>query len=150
MAFKAGDEIVRSAWPASVTVSEATDFPNLTNTTFQPGSPVCATTFTAADSGRAGVAVAANMRESANNTRVFVSFEVYEGTSASGTLLWPALAIYGVSTTGFTGEVMGVGNFTVVDGLTPGATHYIRTMHMVEAGTASDIFDRRLVVIPLP
>lgn len=150
MAFEAGEEISIAAWPESVSVTEETNFLEISSTTFIPGSPACEALFLSPSSGRVGVVVSGSLQEQANNTRVFLSFEVYEGTSASGTLVWDAEATYGVSTSGFTGGAMTLGNFTIVRPLTPGVAHYVRTMHMVEAGATSDLFSRRLVVIPLP
>lgn len=149
--IKAGDAISTTWWPEAVTVLEDTDQLDITSTSATAGSPACSTTFVAPSSGRVGVAVAAEMRESAPGSRLFVGYELYEGTSAAGTLKQAYRVQFGVSTSGDTtaSEFMTHGNMTMVEGLTAGATHFIRTMHQTEGGATNDIGHRRLVVIPL-
>ena len=147
----AGDLIESAWWPESVTVQENTDQLNVTSTTSIAGSPECSTTFVAGMSGRAGVCVGAEIRndDTAGN-RLFVQFEI-RLTNSSGAIHTAAVVTRGVSTTGDTtaSQFMVFGNMTMVEGLTPGATYFIRTMHRVDGGTTNDIGHRRLVVIPL-
>ena len=150
--IKTGEIVETEWWPESVTVTEDTDISDISSTSFTPGSPVCATTFVAPRSGRVGVAVSAEMREESLGNRLFVSYEIYQGTSAAGTLVRSARAGFGVSTNGDAGgtsQFMTLGNMSMVENLVEGATHYIRTMHSVDAGTTNDIGLRRLTVIPL-
>lgn len=150
--IQAGDEIDARWWPDSVRVVENTDQLNITSTSFTAGSPECSTTFVAPLSGRVRVTVAAEMRndDTAGN-RVFVSFEIRLGTVA-GAVHTAASVGRGVSTTGDTSasQFMTHGNSSMVDALTPKATYFIRTMHLVGGGTTNDIGHRRLVVIPVP
>ena len=103
-------------------------------------------------SGRVGVVVAAEMRQQdPGGNRLFVQFELRLGSTSAGTLIVGAVVARGVSTTGdvTASEFMTFGNMSMVDGLTPGSTYFIRTMHRVDGGTTNDIGHRRLVVIPL-
>lgn len=147
-----GQEISAMWWPDSVRVAEATDQLDITSTSFIAGTPECSTTFVAALSGRALVAWAAEMRndDTAGN-RLFVSFEVRLGTSA-GAVFLAASAFRSVSTSGDTtaSSYMIHGNTLMLEGLTPKATYFIRTMHQVAGGTTNDIGYRRVCVIPLP
>lgn len=149
--IRAGDEVSLGAWPESVTVTENTDLLNLSNTVFAAGSPECSVTFMAPASGRVGVCVAAEMREQDATNRLQVAFELYEGSTSGGTLKQAARVQFGVSTSGdgTAGEFQIHGNMVMIDGLTAGVTHFVRTMHMVAGGTLNDIGHRRLVVIPL-
>lgn len=151
--IKVGDEISTEWWPEAVTVTEDTDQLNITSTSYIPGTPEAGVGFVTPKTGRVGIVVAADMRnnDTAGN-RLFVSFEVYEGTSASGALVLSPTAARGVSTSGDTtgSEAMRHGNMSMVEGLTPGVDHYVRVMFQVAGGTTNDIFHRSLVVIPLP
>lgn len=147
----AGAEIDAGWWPESVRVVENTDQLDVTSTTFIAGTPECSTTFIAPLSGRVAVVVAAELRQSESNQRIFVSFEI-RLTDSSGAVHTAAAIYRGVSTTGdATGsEYMTHGNMSMVDGLTPKATYFIRAMHMTAGGTANDIGHRRVCVVPVP
>lgn len=150
--FKAGEQIVSEWWPESVTVTESTDQLNITSTSYTAGSPECGVTFVAPRTGRVGIALSAEMRnQDTGGNRVLVAPEVYLGTSSAGTLVLAPTVARGVSTTGDTtaSEFMNHGNFSMLDGLTAGATYFVRVMHQVTGGTTNDIGERRLVVIPL-
>lgn len=152
VSIKTGDHIKAEWWPESVEDDDSTSITNITSTSYIAGSPACEVTFTTPPSGRIGVAVAAGMTEQSAGDRVLVSFEVYEGTSASGTLKQSARDSRGVTTNGDTGaggETV-LGNMTMVDGLTPLVTHYARIVYKVDAGTTNDISRRRIIVIPMP
>lgn len=150
--IRAGDVISTTWWPESVRVEENTDQASISSTTFVTGSPVCSTTFVAPTSGRVAVIVAAEMREDSAGDRVFVTFEMYLGTSSAGTLVQSAKEVRGVSTNGYTGvsQFMTLGNMTMIEALTGGSTYYIQAMHRVDGGALNDIGHRRLCVIPLP
>lgn len=151
--IRVGDEISTEWWPEAVSVTEDTDQLNVTSTAWTAGSPEAGVTFVAPKSGRVGVVVGAEMRnqDTAGN-RIFVSFELYQGSSSSGTLLIAPVAARGVSTSGDTtaSEFHTHGNMSMVESLAAGSTHYVRAMHQVIGGTTNDIGHRRLVVIPLP
>lgn len=148
--IQAGDPINAEWWPDSVRVVENTDQLDQTSTSAIAGSPECSTTFIAPDSGRVMVQVAAELRndDTAGN-RIFVTFEIRLGSSA-GAVHTAAVVHRGVSTTGDTtaSQFMTHGNMSMVEGLTPRATYFIRTMQLVSGGTTNDIGHRRLCVIP--
>ena len=147
-----GDLIDTDWWPESVTVTENTDQLDVSSTSFIAGTPECSTTFVAPRSGRVGVCVGSEMRnDSTGGLRILVSFEIRLKDSA-GAVHTAALIQRGVSTTGDTtaSQFMVLGNMTMVELLTPGATYFIRTMHRVDGGVVNDLGHRRLVVIPLP
>ena len=152
--IKAGDDISAEWWPDSVEVEENTAQSNISSTSFVAGSPECGVGFTSPRTGRIAVCVSGGLVEQSAGDRVFLAFEVYRGTSASGTLVRSARTGFGISTSGDTtaggsGEQVH-GNMAMVDGLTPGVDHYARTVHSVDAGATNDITRRRLTVIPLP
>lgn len=150
--IEAGDLISTAWWPESVQVSDDSDILDITSTSFIAGTPECSTTFVAPMSGRVGVVVAAEIRNSDTaGNRVNVTFEMRLGTTSAGTLVVAADIVRGVGTTGDTtaSQFMVHGNMTMVQGLTAGSTYFIRTMHKVDGGTTNDIGNRRLVVIPL-
>lgn len=150
--IEAGDLISATWWPESVQAEELTDILDVTSTVFIAGTPACSTTFVAPMSGRVGVVVSAEMRNSdTGGNRINVTFELRLGTTAAGTLIVAADIVRGVGTTGDTtaSQFMIHGNMTMLQNLTPGSTYFIRTMHKVDGGTTNDIGARRLVVIPL-
>lgn len=152
--IKAGDEISKDWWPESVEAQDATTISNITSTSFIPGTPELGVGFISAKTGRCAVCVSAGMFEQSAGDRLFVSFEVYEGTSASGTLVRSArtgngISTHGDTTAGGSGEMV-KGNMTMVEGLTPNVDHYARVVHSVDGGTTNDLRQRRITVIPLP
>lgn len=149
--IKAGDEIEAGWWPPAMTVREGTDQLDVTSVTFIAGSPECGVTFVAPLTGRVAVCVQASIDQESAGNRGFVSFEVYEGTSAAGTLRQAAREQYGVSSAGnAASEEQCWGSMAMVSNLTAGATHYVRTVHRVDAGNQNDFRFRALVVFPLP
>ena len=152
--IRPGDDISAEWWPDSVEAFSTLQISNITSTSWIPGTPEVGVQFVSARTGRAGVCVSAGMTEQSAGDRLFVSFEVYEGTSASGTLVRSVRAGNGISTSGDTtagGSAEQVhGNMALVDGLTPFVDHYARIVFQVDAGTTNDVRHRRITVIPLP
>lgn len=152
--IQAGDLIASAWWPESVESEDATLNANITSTAFIAGTPEVGVGFTSPSSGRVAVCVAAAFMEQSAGDRVLVSFEVYQGTSAAGTLKRSARSIFGVSSNGDTtaagGLEHGHGNMIMVDNLTAGVAHYARLVHAVDAGTTNDVTRRRITVVPLP
>lgn len=147
----AGGEIDANWWPESVRIVENTDQVNVSSTTFIAGSPECSGTFIAPLSGRVAVIVAAELIQQEVSNRIFVSFEI-RLTNSAGAVHTAAVVHRGVSTTGDAtpSAFMSHGNMSMVDGLTPKATYFIRTMQIVSGGTTNDIGHRRVCVIPVP
>lgn len=138
--------------PPAAAAGDSTVISNMTSTTFIPGTPVVACTFTAPASGRVKITVGGAMRDDAGLNRVIMAPEVYEGTNASGTL------VLGTSNTVLTevsspAEATGyyyTSRSSVLDGLTPGATYYARLVRRVTGGSTCDIARRDIIVRPLP
>lgn len=152
--IKAGDEITTEWWPESVEAQDATTISNITSTSFIAGTPELGVNFVSAKTGRCAVCVSAGMFEQSAGDRLFISFQVYEGDDATGVLVRSArtgngISTHGDTTAGGSGEMV-KGNMTMVEGLTPGVTHYARVMHSVDGGTTNDLRQRRITVIPLP
>lgn len=148
----AGAQISARQWPESVQNDDGTTISNITSTTFITGSPVVSVTFTAPHSGRVGVCIAAGLREDSAGNRVWVTYELYLGTSSSGTLVHAGVEPRGVNSTGdatASGEQTH-GNMSMEENLTPGATYYAQVVYRVSGGTTNDVTRRRIIVIPLP
>ena len=148
----AGDQIDASWWPASVQSDDGTTISNISSTTYIAGSPVVSVTFTAPNSGRVGVCIGAGLVEQASALRVWVSYELYLGTDATGTLIHGGIDARGANSTGDatnSGEQVH-GNMSMEENLTPGATYYAQVVHRVSGGTTNDVTRRRIIVIPLP
>lgn len=147
-----GDQISAGYWPESVQDDDGTTISNITSTTFITGSPVVSVTFEAPTTGRVGVCIGGGMVEQAAGSRVWISYELYLGTSASGTLVHSTVDVRGVSTSGdatASGDQT-LGNMSMEEKLTPGATYYAQVMYKVSGGATNDITRRRIIVIPLP
>jgi hypothetical protein len=151
--IEAGAEITKDWWPPAKKAESSTDILNLTNTTWQPGTPEVGTTFTAPLSGKVAVALVGHGVQQATQDRIFFSYRIYLGTSTAGTLYQEADTHTGVSSSGTTsaGAEFGRGHLSMVEGLTPLSTYYAVVVHMIEgAGTTSDVAFRRIIVFPVP
>ena len=92
------------------------------------------------------------MIEQAAGSRVWITYELYLGTSASGTLIHSGVDVRGVTTSGdatASGDQT-IGNMSMEEGLTPGATYYAQVVYRVSGGATNDISRRRIIVFPLP
>lgn len=146
----AGATIRSADFPAAQFAQDTTILGDLSNTTFQPGSPVVDTTFTAPTSGRVWVVLGAGARDNAGtNNHAQVSFEIYEGSDATGTLVVsPSHEMSVTPSDSATANYHRVGAAYLIGGLTPEATHYTRMVHRVSGGTSVDITIRDIAVIP--
>lgn len=145
----AGSTVQDIDTPVAVADDDDTDFNDISGTTYAAGTPELGVQFVGPTSGR--VLVLVHMLGDTDNTtnRLFLSSEVYEGTDATGTLMasasdQEAAGLSTVSTLSLPSSA-----WRVVSGLTPGATHYARTMHRVSAGAVADLSHRKIAVIPL-
>lgn len=143
----AGTTILAQDTPETLRVHEEANETGISSTTFTPGGTECSGTFIASTTGRAKVDFSARLSgDGTNATRM--SFEVYEGSDSSGTLVASASLAAAVDRVGST--VATRSNFFTLTGLTPGVTHFIRTMHLVDGGTTGTIVRRQLEVTPAP
>lgn len=148
----AGAHITSDWWPESVQSDDGTTISNITSTSYIAGSPVVSVTFTAPRSGRVGVCIGGGLREDSGGNRVWISYELYLGTSASGTLVHAGIDVRGVNSSGdatASGEQTH-GNMSMEENLTPGATYYAQVVYKVSGGTTNDVTRRRIIVFPLP
>jgi hypothetical protein len=150
--IRAGDEISAGYWPPAVMAEDGTDLDNVSSTTAIPGSPEVGVGFISPTTGRIGVCVQGGIDADSAEDRLFISYEVYEGTSASGTLVRDSRAGHGISSTGgVASDELFHGNMSMVSGLTPEVDHYARIVYWTEGVTATnDVTYRRIIVFPLP
>lgn len=150
--IKAGDEIAAGWWPPAIRAESTTDIDNVTATTPQAGSPTVDVQFTSPLSGRVAVCIQGGIDQDSADDRLFINYEMYEGSSAAGTLVRDSRSSFGISSQGGTvSDELIQGNMTMVSGLTPGVTHFARVVHYTEgvSGT-NDVTFRRIIVFPLP
>lgn len=146
----AGATIRSVDFPAAVFTQDTTFLADQSNTAFDPGSPVVDVAFTAPTSGKVLVVVNTGARDDAGtNNHAKVSFEIYEGSDATGTLVVsPSHEMSVTPSDSATAQFHYVSAAYLIGGLTPEATHYARVVHAVSAGTSVDIDDRGIAVIP--
>ena len=111
--------------------SEGTNFNTVTSSTYAAGSPACAFVFKTGVTGKISVNVGGLIRNDTLGQLVGVSYQIYEGTSSSGTLIVDtsdnrAFLNYN--------SAYIQGSFTSLISLTANTTYYIRTMHRVSSG----------------
>lgn len=152
-----GTRITALDYPPAVQAFDATTIANITSTTYTNGSPEVGVTFMAPTTGRVLLTTGGGVRNnSANNDRVFIAPQIFLGTSSAGTeILAPSAPQYGISSGG--GQTNDDYQFhsrtSLITGLTPGATYYVRTMHAQvnnsgATSSTSDLSGRSLVVVP--
>ncbi len=147
-----GGQVSADWWPESVQDDDGTTISNITSTTYIAGSPVVSVTFTAPKSGRVGVCIGGGLVEQDAGNRVWISYELYLGTSSSGTLIHSGHDARGVNSSGdatASGDQT-LGNMTMEERLTAGSTYYAQVVYRVSGGTTNDVTRRRIIVIPLP
>lgn len=145
-----GDEIRAAYWPAAVQAEDFTANDNVTSTTPIAGTPPVDVTFVAPLTGRVAVCIHGSIDNDSANDRAFITYEMYLGTSAAGTLVQAANVNFGMSSHGgINSDDMMHGNMSMVVNLTPGATYFARVVHFVEGvdGT-NDVTVRRIIVFP--
>lgn len=153
-----GTRILAMDYPPAVQVFDATEIDNATITTsYAAGSPEVGVTFMAPTTGRVSLTVGGGVRNNgANNDRVFIAPQVFLGTSSAGTeILAPTAPQYGISSGGgyTTDGFQWHSRTSLIAGLVPGSTYYVRTMHTqvnnsgATSGT-SDLSGRSIVVAP--
>lgn len=152
MGALAGQFVLAADFGESQSDETTADISGFTNPTFQPGSPVCGTSFVANTYGKAEVTVTADVRHNGTNRVVYVGFVVRTGAvvGSGQTFLAAdnerALKHGGESSADSRLE----SSFTYpISGLTPHATYNAVTEHRV-TGDNADIYYRSISVKPLP
>lgn len=150
----AGTEVLALDFPPAVQAYDATQIINPTNSNYSAGSPQVGVAFTAPTSGRVLVIIGGAVGNSAGD-RIFLSPQVFEGSSASGTeILSPS-----VTSRGYSSDNVSVGyqygtRESLLEGLKPGQTYYARVMHVVNTGdsgtSTQDIAARQITIVPVP
>lgn len=117
------------------------------HTSFQSGPTLCDTSFRAPESGRVKVTVGAMARSGSTNTgdRAIFGFSIRLRNSVGSLVYSPQT---------YDGPVIEAPNFvygeitTLVSGLSPHRTYYIRTAHRTSSGAPATYAHRRLIVEP--
>lgn len=150
--IRAGDEISTGWWPPAVMAEDSTDIDNVTSTVPIPGSPEVGAVFTSPLSGRVAVVIQGGIDPDSPDDRLFITYEMYRGTSAAGTLVRDARSGHGISSQGGqNGDALYHGNMSMVSELVPGVDHYARVVFFTEGVSGlNDVLDRRIIVFPLP
>ncbi|WP_026931231.1 hypothetical protein [Glycomyces tenuis] len=107
------------------------------STTYQFGSTTCGQTFTAPPSGRVKVQVYAHQQNTSGAGITLCSFQVRQGTTTGGTLVYDDLDLTAYRTVGTTGIQGGAGRMTLVSGLTSGSTYTAWAVVRVTSGTGT-------------
>lgn len=118
-------------------------------TTFGSGSPEVSTTFTAPTSGKALVAMSAEIETSGSNVGIWV-LQVYE-TDTGGSLIidGETNGRYGLVIMSDSGLVQIVSRIIILEGLTPGQLYFCRGRQRASGGTVT-LWQRGVAVVPLP
>lgn len=146
----AGTRILAADYPVAVEGFDDTDYHDLSNTTYAAG--LAEVTFVAPTSGRVLVIVGGGARDDGTDTnRVFVTPEVWEGTSAGGNqVLQPVAPQRGIIIHGTADRTAVWSRITVLEGLTPEQVYFARALRRVDGGTTADLFVHRISIIPVP
>lgn len=156
--FFAGSPVKTSDLPPSVGARDDTSLANLSNTSFEPGSPEVGVNFIAPPSGYVLMVVGGGV--SGDGNRMYLAGEVRE-TDSSGSVVSVANNIRnGISSTLFTSgppnqhlsrlSLAPIDAEGFITPLVPGAPYHARVMHAVDGGTGADVSYRDITIIPLP
>ena len=149
-----GTTVKAADFPASVWSQDDTNINDITSTSFIPGSPVVAVTFTAPTSGRVLMFVGGGAMANTGDNRLFMAANVFLGTDATGTEVLS-------SSVGFTGCGWSLASTDFyfqtrmfhLPNLIPGATYYARVTYSVTTSGATDgrcdITCREIGVVPV-
>ena len=141
------------AWPACQYEHEDTTILNISSTTpiSDDGSAAAINyQFTAPESGRVIIVIAASMRSGGSDS-VSVTPFVWEGTSSAGTSIIDDTDFWkhGCGNVAQLGtDYATVGRRSILTGLTAGATHFAELRYWVSGGSSADIRNRDMGVIP--
>lgn len=154
----AGSKLLALDAPAQAVDDEATDETAWTNTSYDSGSSVCGTTFTAPTSGAVLVLWSARLQCGSTGQRALASVSVATGGSVGAGSVVSASsddsAIETSQSATVTGSPAGAetrtqaGMWRVVTGLTAGSTYNVVVQKKVFGGSGS-IFQRNVAVLPI-
>jgi hypothetical protein len=132
--------------PPPVQFFEGSTF-SVTSTSYVAGSTECSGTFVAPPSGTALISVGGEVEGFSTEGGMLLSWEV-RVTNSAGAVFNAATDTHGLFTQGVINNQSSY--LTLLSGMTPGQTYFIRTMHRVTSAGTGTIFQRRLIVIPNP
>lgn len=153
MTITSGD-LVRTL-PPTAFVHDDTVLANLTNTSYEVGSPEVGVFFVAPPSGRVRLTIGGGFRDNGASAvdRVFLSPQLFRDSSAGSEVLAPSVTLRGYLSVAADTEFQYGCRVSLIEGMTPGQLYYLRTMHLTSGGTdpdTADIAARDIIVIPLP
>ncbi|MGA3524176.1 hypothetical protein [Melissospora conviva] len=137
----------------AVQVESTNAIGSITSTAYAAGNPQCGLDFVAPQSGKVFVTVSGVLSQSASGNNTRLGWEVRSGaTVGSGTVVWGTSSVRGIAAgqavvSGGPAQAQGSHRY-LVDGLTPGNSYNVRTMHAVTGGTGS-ISYRSILVEPV-
>ena len=150
MAATAGTRVKALDFTGPASASDATLHSNV-STTAVAGTPSVSVTFTAPTSGMAMVVLGMRAQDDAGSNTAYLDYEV-RVTNVAGAIVFATGAVDRRLDIGVSGSVTfqpNVSKVSIISGLTPGTTYFVRTMHSAAVGGSTDVLMRRLDVVPL-
>lgn len=150
--LSAGTPVRSVDFPRAHYAFAQTDINNITDTTYQTGTPEIAVRFMAPNSGRVAVVLSAGCRNNAANAdRIFITFRILEGDPADANLFQTEDVKFGRSNPATqSDEHQYGGQLTIVGGLTPGTMYYARVRHRTTLGSGTaDVAFRGILIFPV-
>lgn len=148
----AGQRIKALDFVATVEANSLTTLANI-STTPTAGSPEVGVVVTAPTSGKVLVTVGGSAGDDTGaNTVAIFDYEVRLGTNSSGTLVLGTGSLIrrlNLAVGDIAGQTQEGARTSLVAGLTPGSSYFVRVMHYSYTGNP-DVFARQLIVQPLP
>lgn len=145
--------------PSTAFFHDDTTLTQLTNTSYEVGSPEVGVYFVAPPSGTVRITVGGGVRDNGTSTRdrVFLSPAVYLVTPTGlSEILAPSVTFRGYGGSDDVTEFQYGCRVSLLSGLAPGALYYARVMHTTaevsspDTNDTADIAARDLIVIPMP
>lgn len=149
-----GSKVRQEEFPPTVWSADNTDFNNVTQTTFQNGTPEVSVTFIAPASGRVLVINGGGMRNNTGADQLFIDSEI-RVTNGSGSVV-RASSITGEGTISCADESLNVeykSRAYVQSGLTAGQQYFARLQYRASVGGGvgtADLGARSIIVQPIP
>lgn len=121
-----------------------------TATTFNAQSPQVGTTFTPPTSGDVFISVSGGISAPTDTDWGTISYEVYEGTDGTGTVVLAAADTHGIRNAESSGIIDYKGRGQLVTGLDPTLTHFVLVMQRSGSGANITFNHRAIEVVPVP
>lgn len=150
--IESGD-LVRTLSPTAF-VHDDTILANLTNSSYEAGTPEVGVFFVAPPSGRVRLTIGGGFRDNGGSSvdRVFLAPQLFKDNSDGSEILAPSVTIRGYLSAREDTEFQYGSRVSFIEDLTPGQLYYLRTMHLSNGSDpdTADIAARDIIVIPLP